>query len=122
MTERLYYHDSFLREFAAHVLRCAPLPAPSGAPQAFSVTLDRTAFYPTSGGQPHDLGRIGDTPVMEVSEEGEDGRIAHRVERPVEPGWVQCEIDWPRRFDHMRQHTGQHLLSAVLADRKWPAV
>ncbi|MBM3792837.1 MAG: alanyl-tRNA editing protein [Acidobacteria bacterium] len=108
MSSRLYYDDSYLGRFHAT--------AEAGAGDPTLVYLDRTAFYPTSGGQPHDLGRLGEAQVVEVSEESEDGRIAHRVDRAVEPGWVQCEIDWPRRFDHMRQHTGQHLLSAVLTD------
>ena len=79
------------------------------------VYLDRTAFYPTSGGQPFDTGAIGPARVIDVIEE-EDDRVAHLVDRAIEPGWYPCEIDWARRFDHMQQHTGQHLLSAVLAD------
>jgi len=106
MTERLYYHDSFLREFTAQVLRCEPVP-----PQ-YLVVLDRTAFYPTSGGQPHDTGTLGEAQVLDVVEM-DDGTIAHFTDRALAPGPVNGTIDWPRRFDHMQQHTGQHLLSAA---------
>ena len=113
MTERLYYHDSYQREFRAEVKELAE--------EGRRVYLDRTAFYPTSGGQPFDLGTIGGVAVREVVDE--DQRVAHLlegplVEGPLEPaaGEVACSIDWPRRYDHMQQHTGQHLLSAVLAD------
>jgi len=104
MTERLYYTDAYLRHFTAIVASV------DGA----KVYLDRTAFYPTSGGQPHDLGVLGSARVVDVVDEGE--RIAHIVEGEIGEGEVAGEIDWPRRFDHMRQHTGQHLLSAVFAD------
>jgi alanyl-tRNA synthetase len=103
MTERLYYHDSYLRAFTAHATECAG----DGA----TVYLDRTAFYPSSGGQPFDLGSIGGIDVRDVVDEGE--RIAHRLAAPLATGPVECAIDWTRRFDHMQQHTGQHLLSAV---------
>lgn len=101
MTERLYYSDSYLREFEARVVeRSGDL-----------VYLDRSAFYPASGGQPYDTGTIAGVAVSEVFEDGE--RIAHRVDGPVEGETVACRIDWQRRFDHMQQHSGQHLLSAV---------
>ncbi len=105
-TERLYYTDAYLRAFDAQVV-------------AFGngkLYLDRTAFYPASGGQPSDLGTIGTLPVSDVIDEGD--RIAHAVTGDAEAsvsGTVRCEIDWTRRFDHMQQHSGQHLLSAVLA-------
>ncbi|HEY1240992.1 MAG TPA: DHHA1 domain-containing protein [Bryobacteraceae bacterium] len=105
MTERLYYHDSYLRSFTAQVV------ATSGT----VAYLDRTAFYPTSGGQPFDTGLIAGVPVVEVIDE--DERIAHRLHTPLPPGPVECAIDWRRRFDHMQQHTGQHLLSAVFEER-----
>ena len=107
MTERLYYTDSYLQEFRARVT--------GRAEDGRRIYLDRTAFYPTSGGQPHDTGAIGGVPVVEVVDEGE--RIAHVMEAthsPVEGAEVGCRIDWDRRFDHMQQHSGQHLLSAVL--------
>ncbi len=75
------------------------------------MILDQTAFYPTSGGQPNDLGTLGEARVLEVIDEGDE--VVHVVNRPVQ-GSVTGKIDWPRRFDHMQQHTGQHLLSAVL--------
>ena len=106
MTERLYYTDAYLRAFDAEVVAIAE--------EGRRVYLDRTAFYPTSGGQPFDTGRIGDVAVVEVVDEGE--RIAHLLERPLVAGPVAGRIDWPRRFDHMQQHTGQHLLSAVFAE------
>jgi alanyl-tRNA synthetase len=82
------------------------------------IYLDRTAFYPTSGGQPHDTGAIARVPLVEVEDEGE--RIAHVMAAPLpenEGDEVDCRIDWERRFDHMQQHSGQHLLSAVFVER-----
>ena len=105
MTERLYYHDSFLKTFEARVARLAPE----------GVVLDRTAFYPTGGGQPHDTGMLGGVPVVEVLE-NERGEVVHRLDGPVSVQvgeTVQGEIDWTRRADHIQQHSGQHLLSAV---------
>ena len=114
MTQRLYYHDSFLYNFEAEVREVADGPRPA-------LILDRTAFYPTSGGQVFDTGVIStDTNetfrVTEVSE-AEDGRIIHYLEAPlkrIEPGTkVHGEVDASRRRDHMQQHTGQHVLSAA---------
>ncbi|HKW99657.1 MAG TPA: alanyl-tRNA editing protein [Bryobacteraceae bacterium] len=107
MTERLYYTDSYLRQFRARVTDRT-----SGGR---TVYLDRTAFYPTSGGQPHDTGSIAGAAVLDVVDEGE--RIAHHTERAVEADDVDCAVDWPRRFDHMQQHSGQHLLSAVFIEQ-----
>jgi alanyl-tRNA synthetase len=81
----------------------------------WGVILDQTLLYPTSGGQPNDLGKLGDANVVDVKEQ--EDRIVHVVDRPVPDGRVEGCIDWPRRFDHMQQHTGQHLLSAVLQER-----
>jgi alanyl-tRNA synthetase len=106
VTERLYYHDAYLATFQATVLERAD--------DGRRLYLDRTAFYPTSGGQPHDTGRLGGVEVVDVVDEGE--RIAHLVAAPVPAGSVRGEVDWARRFDHMQQHTGQHLLSAVVED------
>ncbi|MBM3800804.1 MAG: hypothetical protein FJW26_00675 [Acidimicrobiia bacterium] len=103
MTERLYYCDSYLRQFEATVMQVQP------NPQGCEVLLDATAFYPESGGQPYDLGTIATAQVQEVVERGDD--IVHRLDRPIAAGRLPCEIDWTRRFDHMQQHTGQHLLS-----------
>lgn len=109
MTERLYYDDSFLREFDAQVLACEP----DGA--RWRVQLDRTAFYPTSGGQPYDTGRLGAAAVVEVLD-AENDEIAHFTDQPVAAGAVHGVIDWPRRFDHMQQHTAQHMLSAAFIE------
>jgi alanyl-tRNA synthetase len=106
MTERLYYTDSYLRNFTAQIAELAD--------DGRTVYLDRTAFYPTSGGQPFDLGAISGITVIEVADEEE--RIAHKLASPVEAAAVECSIDWRRRFDHMQQHTGQHLLSAVFEE------
>ena len=107
MSERLYYTDSYLRDFTARVIDTSA--------GGRVVYLDRTAFYPTSGGQPFDLGSIGGIAVTDVADE--DERIAHHVAEPMAAGGpVACAIDWQRRFDHMQQHTGQHLLSAVFEE------
>ncbi len=111
MTERLYYSDSYLSEFRARVVE-----AGSGG---LRVYLDRTAFYPTSGGQPFDLGTLGGSRVIEVADE--EDRIAHLLDAPlaseeVKGREIEGRIDWARRFDHMQQHTGQHLLSAVFEE------
>lgn len=108
-TKRLYYDDSFLGEFDATALSCEPA-AHSAAP-AWEIVLDQTAFYPTSGGQPNDLGTLGGANVVDVRDDGE--RVVHVVDGAIALGSVHGVIDWPRRFDHMQQHTGQHLLSAV---------
>jgi len=107
MTERLYYTDAYLARFDAVVT--------DRTDGGRRVYLDRTAFYPTSGGQPFDTGRLGGVTVVNVVDEGD--RIAHLVAGPVEGNRVEGAVDWPRRFDHMQQHTGQHLLSAVIAER-----
>jgi alanyl-tRNA synthetase len=112
MTERLYYNDSFLREFDAHVVSCEP-----DGPR-FRVRLDRTAFYPTSGGQPHDTGRLGVATVLEVLDDEAPGseEMFHFSDQPVALGPIHGAIDWPRRFDHMQQHTAQHMLSAAFIE------
>ena len=104
MTERLYFTDSYLQQFQARVISV----------DGQKVYLDRTAFYPSSGGQPFDVGTLGGVAVIDVVDE--EDRVAHVLEKPLAPGDVTCEIDWTRRFDHMQQHTGQHLLSAVFAE------
>ena len=117
-TRRLYYDDAFEKEFTARVMHCEVLPPDvnSGITgTVWGLILDRTAFYPTSGGQPNDLGKIGDANVLDVRDEGDE--ILHLVDRrPADPD-VNCCINWPLRFDHMQQHTGQHLLSAMFQER-----
>jgi alanyl-tRNA synthetase len=112
-TRRLYYDDSFAREFSARVLSCEPALHQTQA--AWEAILDMTALYPTSGGQPHDLGKIGEANVLDVRDAGDE--IEHIVDREVALGDVQGCVDWARRFDHMQQHTGQHLLSAMFQER-----
>lgn len=107
MTDRLYYTDPYLTEFEAQVLHCSRAEA-----GRYTVVLDRTAFYPTSGGQPNDTGKLGSAHVLDVVDQ-EDGTIAHVVEGDPGLGPVRGRIDWDRRFDHMQQHTGQHVLSAA---------
>lgn len=110
MTSRLYYTDSYVTTFDGHIMEISV--------DRRRVYLDRTAFYPTSGGQPFDVGSLGGTPVADVIDE--DDRVAHVLAAPLaghDAGdAVHGEVDWARRFDHMQQHTGQHLLSAVFAD------
>jgi alanyl-tRNA synthetase len=107
VTERLYYTDSSLISFDATVVS-----SEMDGDRAI-VVLDRTAFYPTSGGQPFDTGRLGGVRVLDVVDR-DDGTIAHVLERSASAGGVvHGEIDWPRRLDHMQQHTGQHVLSAA---------
>jgi len=107
VTERLYYHDCYLREFKAKVV--------DSSDGGRRVYLDRTAFYPTSGGQPFDLGTLAGVAVREVIDE--DDRIGHLLEAPLGAATeAEGVIDWSRRYDHMQQHTGQHLLSAVLEE------
>src|SRR5262245_55444006 len=106
MTERLYYPQPHLRSFDALVTRAVHR---AGRP---AVLLDRTAFYPTSGGQPFDTGRLGEVEVIETIDDDED--IVHVLSAPLaDRAAVRGDIDWTRRFDHMQQHTGQHVLSAA---------
>jgi alanyl-tRNA synthetase len=106
-TERLYYDDAYRAEFNARIV--------DRSDDGRRVYLDSTAFYPTSGGQPNDLGTLSGIPVVDVIDE--DSRIAHVLLRTVGPDVrTEGKIDWNRRFDHMQQHTGQHLLSAVFED------
>ncbi len=105
MTHRLYYIDSYLRDFEAAVIERSD--------DSRRIYLDQTAFYPTSGGQQFDVGQLGGIEVTDVVDEGE--RVAHLLAAPLTGERARGQIDWDRRFDHMQQHTGQHLLSAVLA-------
>lgn len=110
MTRRLYYTDPYLTDFDATVV------ASTIAEGRSLVTLDRTAFYPSSGGQPFDTGLMNGQPVVDVidREDNEIVHVVHVVEGEIGPGeMVRGAVDWPRRFDHMQQHTGQHVLSAA---------
>src|SRR3954469_19547294 len=106
-TERLYYADSHLTEFEARVTSVTESVSGWSA-----VTLDRTAFYPTGGGQPSDTGMLNDARVAECIDAEEEG-VIHIVQgRNLQVGsTVKGEVDWPRRLDHIQQHTGQHILS-----------
>ena len=106
MTDRLYYRDPNLREFDATLIETRSHEGHT------ALVLDRTAFYPTSGGQPFDVGAFGDVRVVDVVEDDE-GRVLHIVDRAPSSTALHGTIDWTRRFDHMQQHTGQHVLSAA---------
>ena len=112
-TERLYYTDAYRGSFESRVVTCQARAAAPDMPATYAVELEATAFYPSSGGQPFDTGTLGPARVLEVVEEP-DGRLLHVTDAPmVEGETVVGGIDWPRRFDHMQQHTGQHVLSAA---------
>jgi alanyl-tRNA synthetase len=107
MTERLYYTEPYQTDFDATVVSCTP------HGERFAIVLDRSTFYPTSGGQPFDEGVLGSSRVVDVAD-GDDGTIVHITDGPLTVGdRVRGEINWVRRFDHMQQHTGQHVLSAA---------
>jgi alanyl-tRNA synthetase len=108
VTERLYYTDPYATEFDATVLSIETAPGVGRR----VVILDRTAFYPTSGGQPFDIGTLGTARVVDVVDR-DDGSILHVIEGELAAGPVHGRIDWTRRFEHMQQHTGQHVLSAA---------
>lgn len=116
MTDRLYYTDATRLAFHAEVQHLDA--------SRLQVVLDRSAFYPTSGGQPHDIGTLAGIPVVDVTESGDD--VVHHLSAPMSASLgerVEAVVDEARRFDHMQQHSGQHLLSAVLEDRYgWPTV
>ncbi len=106
-TEKLYYQNQYIRSFTAKLQK-----SEKDEQGRFYAVLDQTAFYATGGGQPHDTGTINDVKVIDVEEV--DGEIHHYVEKPLEmQNECVCEIDWNRRFDHMQQHSGQHILSAA---------
>jgi alanyl-tRNA synthetase len=107
MTDRLYYTDAYLREFDASILEVIKT-----ADGGTAAILDRTAFYPTSGGQPFDTGTLGNSRVVDVVDR-DDGVVLHVIDGTVTPGVAHGRIDWDRRFEHMQQHTGQHVLSAA---------
>ena len=108
MTERLYYDQSYLTAFDALVT--AARPREGGC----AVTLDRSAFYPTSGGQPFDTGTLNGLTVTDVSVD-EAGEVWHEVQGALSAGdAVHGEIDWARRFDHMQQHAGEHMIAGAI--------
>ena len=104
-TDRLYYADSYCTSFEANLISTTTV---NGAPAAI---LDRTCFYPTSGGQPHDTGMLGGAAVLDAIVRESDGEVLHVLDRALRAGRVSGQVDWARRFDHMQHHTGQHILS-----------
>jgi len=110
MTEKLYYQDSFTQTFTATVTSCTQDKA------GWAVTLDRTAFYPEGGGQPADHGVLGGASVTDTREK--NGEIIHFCDNPLPVGEaVEGVIDFPRRFDFMQQHSGEHIVSGILCGK-----
>ena len=105
LTEKLYESNTYLKTFTAQVLSCEAVKG------GWEVVLDRTAFYPEGGGQPCDLGTLGDARVLDVRER--DDAVIHTVDAALS-GTVQGTIDWARRFDLMQQHSGEHLISGTV--------
>lgn len=106
-TVKLYYENAYTQDFTAVVESC------EAVKNGFAVTLDRTAFYPEGGGQPADHGTLGEARVLDVHEK--DGGVTHLCDRALSEGAeVSGRIDWARRFDHMQQHSGEHIISGLL--------
>ena len=106
-TVKLYYESAYTQDFTAVVQSC------EAVKNGFAVTLDRTAFYPEGGGQPADHGTLGEARVLDVHEK--DGVVTHLCDRALSVGAeVGGHIDWARRFDHMQQHSGEHIISGLL--------
>jgi alanyl-tRNA synthetase len=107
MKNKLYYIDPYLKEFTTNILK-----QDQDENGTYYVILEETSFYPTGGGQPYDTGTLNNIPVINVEEI--EGEIRHYIETPLmETNKIVGGIDWNRRFDHMQQHTGQHILSAA---------
>jgi alanyl-tRNA synthetase len=116
-TERLYYDDPYLLEFDASVVEKRSVDGRCG------IILDKTAFYPTSGGQPNDLGTINGSPLIDCFEDQASGAVVHILESAIDSQTVHCRIDGDRRRDHMQQHSGQHVLSQAFVELfNWPTV
>ena len=116
-TERLYYNDPYLLEFDANITEA------KAVGHRLGVVLDKTAFYPTSGGQPNDLGTINDVPLVDCLEDEASGNIIHVIDGTVTGPSVHGRIDPARRTDHMQQHSGQHVLSQAFVELfNWPTV
>lgn len=105
---KLYYSQPWLRELDTRITSQREVEG------KYLVVLAETIFYPTGGGQPHDLGTINGIPILDVFEE--DGTVFHVLPVPLEGSSAHGVLDWPRRLDHMQQHSGQHLLSAIFQD------
>ena len=110
MTEKLFYHDSHLKEFEAHVVSC------ENAGDLFKIVLDKTVFFPEGGGQYADTGVLGGVNVLDVHEKNDI--IYHTTDAPLEPGVkVSGKINWEERFEKMQQHTGEHIISGIVNER-----
>lgn len=105
---RLYYTQPWLQELETRIV------SQHEENGRHVVVLEETIFYPTGGGQPHDLGTLNGVPLLDVYET--EGAVHHVLPQPLEETEVRAVLDWPRRLDHMQQHSGQHLLSAVFQD------
>ena len=109
-TRRLYYEDVYKKEFTATVVECRE------QKKGYAVILDESAFYPEGGGQPSDVGTLGDVKVTEVHEK--DGELLHYTDKALEVGAkVEGKIDWVRRFDLMQQHSGEHMVSGIIHEK-----
>src|SRR5437016_10932383 len=116
-TERLYYNDPYLLEFDANVLETRPVGDKVG------IVLDKTAFYPTSGGQPNDLGTLNDVVLVDCVEDEGSGNVIHIIGGKLSSESVHGRVDAARRADHMQQHSGQHVLSQAFVELfNWPTV
>ncbi|MBR3704324.1 MAG: alanyl-tRNA editing protein [Oscillospiraceae bacterium] len=110
MTEKLYYSDSFMKEFTATVVSC------EAEKENFAVTLDRTAFYPEGGGQSADHGTLNDVHVLDTRDRG--GEVVHICDKPLTVGeTVRGAIDFARRLDLMQQHSGEHIVSGIICGK-----
>lgn len=112
MTNRLYYDTSYTTAFRAQIIEALPYDT------RIAIVLDETYFYPTSGGQPHDTGTLDGLPIVDVVVRDADSAILHILSTPSQltvGQTIQGVIDWERRFDHMQQHTGQHILTQAFA-------
>ncbi|MBO2528228.1 MAG: alanyl-tRNA editing protein, partial [Clostridiales bacterium] len=109
-TKKLYYLDPLMHEFSATVLSCEE------AKGGYAIALDQTAFYPEGGGQPSDHGVLGGVNVLDVHEK--NGVITHLCDAPLSVGAkVQGTLNWARRFDHMQQHSGEHICSGLICEK-----
>ncbi len=107
VTKKLFYEDSYMKEFDAKVLSCKETDG------AYQVVLDQTAFFPEGGGQYADTGTLGEAKVLDVQEEG--GVIYHKTDAPLRVGSeVHGNLNWEERFDKMQQHTGEHIMSGLV--------
>ena len=117
MTKRLYYTDSYQTQFETTVSQVFTFE------EKPSVVLEQTAFYPTGGGQPNDLGSLDKAQVIDVIVDPTTNNIIHILDRPLDSACIDNahrvagSLDWQRRFDLMQQHSGQHLLSQAIIQK-----